>query len=89
LALDAALDAAWEAAWDAASARGEVWYTAKGAARLALGDAILALIAWDDCGHLLSDNLEQVQVLALLGHTPAILMLPAAMALNKSMTHSV
>jgi hypothetical protein len=45
--------------------------------------AILALIAWDDCGHLLDIDPKQVQVLALLGQPAAVLLLPAAIALNK------
>jgi hypothetical protein len=50
--------------------------------------AILALMAWDDCGYLLSTDPNQVRTLALLGHQPATLLLPAVIALNKSMTYS-
>jgi hypothetical protein len=77
-ARDAAWHAASDAAWDAA------WHAADDAAR----DAVAALVAWDDCAHLLDTDADQVRVLALLGHQPAVLLLPAAIALNKSMTYS-
>ena len=68
---------AWAAAW--AAERSAAWAAVRAAAR----DAILALIAWDDCDHLLETDAEHVRVLALLGHLPAVLLLPAAIALNK------
>jgi hypothetical protein len=78
---DAAWYQAWDAAWDAVgdAARSQAWVAAWDAA----GDAILALIAWDNCGHLLDTDPKQVQVLALLGQPAAVLLLPAAIALNK------
>lgn len=88
---------AWESAWDAAceSARAAArdaawdaaWTTALGAciaARLSARSAIAALVAWDNCAHLLDTNPEQVQVLALMGHNPAIFLLPAIIALSKT-----
>jgi hypothetical protein len=80
-ARDAALDAARSAAWDAAWS--QAWDATRSAARDAARDAILALIAWDDCGHLLDADPKQVQVLALLGQPAAVLLLPAVIALNK------
>jgi len=94
----AARDAAWHAAGDAArdaarlAARDAAWHAASDAERLAALDAawaaVAALVAWDNCGHLLDTDPDQVRVLALLGHQPAVLLLPAAIALNKSMTYS-
>jgi len=86
---DAAYDAAWHAmggaatavAWTVcAEARGLVWDAA--------GDAITALIAWDDSAYLLAADPEQVYLLATLGHQPAILLYPACVALSKSSTKS-
>ena len=83
---DAVWDAAWDAAW--ASARGEARGEARDAVWPAARDAVLALVAWDDCDHLLDLEPDQVRVLALLGHHPAVLLLPAVIALNKSITYS-
>jgi hypothetical protein len=76
----AAWDAAWNAAWDAArtAARTAAWDAACDAAR----NAILALIAWDDCGYLLEENPEDVKMLALLGNQAAVLLYPACVALQ-------
>jgi hypothetical protein len=100
--MSAALDAAWAAAWDAArdaardagmyAAATASWDAAMGVASASmlcsLRWAALALVAWDNCGHLLDTDPEHVRVLALLGHPPAVLLLPAAIILNKSMTYS-
>jgi hypothetical protein len=69
---NAARGAAWDAAWGAA------W----GAARNAAWGAILALIAWDNCGYLLEEKPEDVKMLALLGNHAAVLLYPACLALN-------
>jgi hypothetical protein len=71
-ALGAALDAAWDAALDAAL----------DAARDAAWDALLALIAWDDCNHLLGYTPDEVRALAAIGSPAATLLLPAVIALN-------
>ena len=68
----AARDAAWDAAWDAA--RGAAWDAAWG--------AIAALVAWDDCSHLLGYTPDEVRALAAIGSPAAILLLPAVIALN-------
>lgn len=44
--------------------------------------AIAALIAWDNSSSLLSLPLDQVELLASLGHHPAVLLLPAAYAMS-------
>jgi hypothetical protein len=83
-ALDAARDAARTAARDAV--RVAAWDAARDAAWTAAWDAawgaILALIAWDDCGYLLEENPENVKMLALLGHQAAVLLYPACVALQ-------
>jgi hypothetical protein len=70
----AARTAAWDAAWGAA------WY----AARTAAWGAVLALIAWDDCGYLLEENPEDVKMLALLGNQAAVLLYTACLALQNT-----
>ena len=80
-ARNAARTAAWNAAWDAArdAARDDAWYAAR--------NAILALIAYDDCIYLLDEKPEHVQMLGLLGNQQALLLYPACLALqNKSVT---
>lgn len=94
-ARDAAWDAAWAAARAAAltaadaatvyavmatgaATSSSLWRSAAWPAR----DAVLTLIAWDDCGYLLSTDPEQVKVLALLGHHPSVLLHPASLALH-------
>jgi hypothetical protein len=69
-AWDAAWDAVWDAAWTAA------WTAAKG--------AVLALIAWDDCGYLLEEKSEDVKMLSLLGNHAAVLLYPACIALQNT-----
>ena len=68
---------AWDAAWSAA--RG----AARGAARDAAWDACSALIAWDDAGDLLAMPVDAVRLLAACGHHPAVLLLPAVIAMEK------
>ena len=64
---DAARDAAWDAAWDAD------W----DADRDAAWPAILALIAYDDCAHMLGSDVGELKILAAFGDPRAILLLPA------------
>jgi hypothetical protein len=81
-AYDAALDAAWDAAWDAA--RDAARYAARDAARYAAWnaalDAILALIAYDDCAHMLDSEPDDLRILSKLGSHAATLMMPASIA---------
>jgi hypothetical protein len=89
-AWDDARDAAWDAAWD--DARDAAWDAARGTARdaardaayNAARDAIAALIAWDDCGVFLDMPPDAVRLVAVSGHHPAILLLPAAIVFNPS-----
>ena len=80
VAWDAARDAARDAAWRAAL--GAAWITAWGTPRDAAVDAILALLAWDECAYLLQEKPEHVRVLAGLGIKSAFLMLPACIAME-------
>jgi hypothetical protein len=89
---------AWLAAWDAEraaardavraavrdAARAAAWDAARAAAWDAARDAILALITWDDCAYLLSTEPDHVRVMALLGHPPAVLLLPAVIVWAKN-----
>ena len=83
---DAAQETAWNAAYSAArnAARGAVrwaaWYAAWGAARGTARGTILALIAFDDCAHLLDSEPDELRVLSSLGVDAATLMIPAATA---------
>ena len=82
-AREAAVGAAREAAWDATrvAAQDAAWEAAQGVA----WEAIAALIAWDDCAHLLDSEPDEVKLLARLGVNAAILIYPACMALNKEL----
>ena len=76
-------NAAWHAAWHAVAeaSRNAAWYAVWNAARDAAGyaarDAVLALIAYDDCAYLLDMPADQVKILALLGMPAAVLLYPA------------
>ena len=82
----AARDAAWYAARDAAwcAARDAVYDAVWDAAGDAAGDAacgaILALIAYDDCAHMLDSEPDELRILSKLGVDAATLMIPAAIA---------
>ena len=79
---DEARNTAFIAAWEA----GRPWLwnvavVAMGAAPLLASDAVLALIAYDDCAHLLDMPSEQLKIWALLTeHPAAALLLPAVIA---------
>ena len=82
---DAAIDRATEYIWtrfrdDAHSADSHVYFRI----RCASEDAMLALIAWDNCAELLESDLDSVKLLAQLGNSPALLLLPAVAALKIS-----
>lgn len=69
-------------AFDAARERARAarrWDSSTGVA----SDAILALVAYEDCGYLLDERLEHVLLLASLGVESAVLMLPACAAFAK------
>ena len=88
-AREAAWGAAREAAWGAAreAAWGVAWGVANEAAWDAVRSAIAALIAWDDCAHLLDSEPDEVKLLARLGVNAAILIYPACIALNTHLTN--
>jgi hypothetical protein len=65
---------AWHAAWD------DVWNSSYDATR----DAILALIAYDDCDQYLSMTSEELRAWSLLTeHPAAVLLLPAVVAFER------
>ena len=88
-AWDAARDAAWTAAYNAArdaaynAARDAAWTAARDAAAYTAIDAILALIAYDNCAYLLNEKPEDVHMFALLGQPAAILLYPACLELSE------
>lgn len=82
-ACGAAMDAAWEKAWiatenaDRLAARDAALDAARHVTRDAAWDALVALVAYDDCDRYLQMNYEQLQVYAILSERPqAILLLP-------------
>ncbi len=81
-ALDAARIAAWEAVRGVAldAVRGvaldAAWYAAWDAVR----DAVSALVAYDDCAHMLDSEPDDLRILSKLGSHAATLMIPAAIA---------
>jgi len=89
-ARDAARDAAYNAARDAArdaaynAARYAAWvavrYAARDAAWNAAWCAIAALIAYDDCAHMLDSEPDDLRILSKLGSNAATLMIPASIA---------
>ena len=86
---NAAFDAAWNAAWNAArgAAWNAAWVAARNAARNAAyygaSGAIIALIAYDDCGYMIESEIGELKIIAKLGDQKAILLLPACIVLNK------
>ena len=80
LTADAAWDGAREAAWDVAGSaaldavrdaardavRNTAWYTS--------WDAILALVAWDDCAYMLELPEDALKILRAVGNEQAILL---------------
>ena len=78
-AVDSLRDAIWGAAWNAAST------SPRFAAREAACFAARALVAWDEAGDMLDMSVEEVQALAMVGIHAAVLLLPAAIAMNERM----
>ena len=85
----AAWDAAWAAAYDDAqdAAYAAAWDAARGAPRDAAWDAawdaLLALIAWDDCAYILDLHPHVVRLMAASGNQPAILLESAVIAMHE------
>jgi len=78
-----AWDAAWGAAWDAA--RGAVWDAVQDAAWNTAWDAILALLAWDDCAYMLELPEDALKLLREAGNEQAILLSVAANILKETL----
>lgn len=78
------LNAAWNAAWTAATmvAYAHGRDNLRSAAADVAHDAIVALVAWDDCAHLLDEKPDHVKTLALLGVQPAASLYLACVALD-------
>ena len=71
----------WAAAWEAAAARNAARNAAWSAARNTAGDAVVALIAYDDAAKYLSMPSDQLKTWATLSDDPAaILLIPAVLA---------
>jgi hypothetical protein len=89
-ACDAARNAEWNAAGGAAAdaassaASSAAYYAARGAA----GDAIIALIAYDDCAYMIDSNPGELEILAKFGNEKAILLLPACNAFAAIRIHT-
>lgn len=95
-AWETAWEAAWETAWNAN--RGDAWNAAWEAARNTAEDAardaarnaswgavsaLVALVAWDDCAHLLDLTPEAVKGIVRISNSKAaVLLLPAVIALH-------
>lgn len=62
----------------------EMWEISRAipAARVVARDALLCLVAYDDCGYMLDSEVDELKILAALGDERAILLLPACIALN-------
>ena len=69
---DTARVAAWNVAWDEAQD-----------AALAGCNAILALVAYDDCAYLLDCEPDELRILSKLGDNKAVLLLPACIAFKE------
>ena len=71
----AAWDAVWGAAWDAA------WDALRGKARVAAGDVIAALIAYDDASQFMKLPAEQLKAMYRLDPHPMYLLLQPTAAI--------
>ena len=81
-AFDAACTAAWNAAFDAA--KDAAWNAASfSSASSSVYDAILALVAYDDCGYMIESEVGELKIIAAFGDTRAILLLPACIVFNE------
>ena len=88
----------WDVAWSAVRGavcyvtRDEVWKAIKNktrnaawsVARSASLDAILTLVAYDDCGYMLESDVGELKILAAFGDTKAILLLSACIVFNET-----
>ena len=78
----------WSAAWDAAwhdmniQHRQAAWAAGQKDARYPARDALLALVAYDDCAYMLDSDPGELAILAKFGDPRAILLLPACKAFH-------
>jgi len=82
------LDAACCEAWDVCKkdlSRSGVWDATLTAAQYAAQDAVLALMAYDDCAHLLYSDPREVELLAKFNVTAAVLIWPTSMVMSKNL----
>lgn len=88
-------DNVWSEAWSAAcdvawdnminnhtEQRQAAWNELRYAGILASWDTQLALVSFDNCAHLLYSDPKEVELLAKLGVTAAVLILPACIAIS-------
>jgi len=78
----AAFDAANNAAWEAA--RIAAFDAAWDAAYEAAADAIIALIAYDDCAYMIESEIGELKIIAAFGDQRAILLLSACIVYNET-----
>lgn len=71
-------EAAYRAEW------GYLWDEMGGPVMCATRDAILALIAHDECGYMIESEVGELKLLAKFGDPRAIMLLPACIVFNKS-----
>ena len=83
-AREAARHTSWLAARSVLLAQGReaAWAVARDAAWNAVRDAILALIAYDDCAYMLDSEPGELAIVAEFGNRNAILLLPACKAFH-------
>ena len=81
-AYTAARAAARNTAYDAAS--DAAWYATRTAAWYAADNAIVALVAYDDCAYMIESEVDEIKILAKLGDQKAMLLLPACIVFNKT-----
>ena len=79
-AWDALLDAARGAVWDALQY--SAWAASSNTSWVTIRGACLALFAVDDAGLLMDMPVDAVRTLAAAGHPPAVLILPARLAMS-------
>ena len=82
----------WMVSWDVmiALARRVEWLEVEATARTSAGitcchmawDALLCLVAYDDCGYMIDSEVSELKMLAALGDHKAISLLPACVAFN-------
>ena len=97
-AYNAAYNAAWSAAYNTARTTARVaactaaydeacnaaYNAARNAAWDAATDAIVALVAYDDCAYMIESEIGELKIIAVFGDQRAILLLPACIVFNET-----